>query len=199
MKIIGITGGTGAGKTTALNALRPFDVDIIDADAVYHQLTQDSLPMRQELEARFGAVYDESGVLERKKLGEMVFRDPASLGDLNEITHRHVKAEIGRRIAAAEAAGKAAVVIDAIELIGSGLGGLCDATIAVTAPMDLRIRRIMAREGIEESYARLRAEAQPSEEYFREHCDYELKNSEQDTTQSFAEKAVRLYRDIMSQ
>ena len=72
MKVIGITGPTGAGKTTALNALRDLGGCIIDADAVYHDLTVSSAPMREELTARFGEVY-QGNVLDRKKLGSIVF------------------------------------------------------------------------------------------------------------------------------
>ena len=75
MKVIGITGPTGAGKTTALNALTALGGEIIDADAVYHELTETSAPLRQELTARFGPVYQD-GHLERKKLGAVVFQDP---------------------------------------------------------------------------------------------------------------------------
>ena len=76
MKVIGITGPTGAGKTTALNALVSLGGRIIDADAVYHTLTRTSQPMRQELEARFGPVYTAQGELDRKELGAVVFQDP---------------------------------------------------------------------------------------------------------------------------
>ena len=104
MKVIGITGPTGAGKTTALNALRDLGGCIIDADAVYHDLTVSSAPMREELTARFGEVY-QGNVLDRKKLGSIVFQDPEALADLNAITHKYVDQETGRRIAQARAEG----------------------------------------------------------------------------------------------
>ena len=92
MKVIGITGPTGAGKTTALNALRSLGGQIIDADAVYHDLTRSSPALRAELEARFGPVYN-GETLDRKKLGAVVFQDQKALADLNAITHKYVAQE----------------------------------------------------------------------------------------------------------
>ena len=188
MVVIGITGPTGAGKTTALNALTALGGRIIDADAVYHQLTATSPDLRRELEERFGPVYA-NGDLDRKKLGQVVFQDPQALADLNAITHKYVARETRRQIDAAKEAGAPAVGIDAIALLESPLADYCDCTVAVTAPEELRIRRIMAREGISEDYARLRVEAQKPSAWFQEHCDYTLENTEADTLETFAQRA----------
>ena len=97
MKRIGITGPTGAGKTTALQALAELDAHIIDADAVYHALLESSATLRAELTARFGpSILDGEGRVNRKALGGVVFGDPAALADLNAITHRFILAEIDR-------------------------------------------------------------------------------------------------------
>ena len=125
MKVIGVTGPTGAGKTTALNALRSLGGQIIDADAVYHDLTRSSPALRAELEARFGPVYN-GETLDRKKLGAVVFQDQKALADLNAITHKYVAQETARRIAAARQAGVPAVGIDAIALLESPLAAYCD-------------------------------------------------------------------------
>lgn len=198
MKVIGITGPTGAGKTTALNALTSLGGCIIDADAVYHDLTVSSCPMREELTARFGDVYD-GDVLDRKKLGAIVFQDQKALEELNEITHKYVDEETGRRIRQARADGLPAAAIDAIALLESTLINYCDCTVAVTAPADLRVKRIMAREGITEEYARMRVNAQKSSEWFQSHCDHTLENTEADTVESFAERARALFRRILEE
>ena len=149
MKRIGITGPTGAGKTTALQALAELDAHIIDADAVYHALLESSATLRAELTARFGpSILDGEGRVNRKALGGVVFGDPAALAELNAITHRFILAEIDRQAAGAEEQGRSAVAIDAIALIESGLGETCGAIVGILAPRELRIRRIMAREGI---------------------------------------------------
>ena len=95
MKRIGITGPTGAGKTTALQALVELDAHIIDADAVYHALLESSAPLRAALTVRFGpSILDGEGRVNRKALGGVVFGDPAALADLNAITHRFILAAV---------------------------------------------------------------------------------------------------------
>ena len=198
MKVIGITGPTGAGKTTALNALVSLGGTIIDADAVYHDLTLTSAPMRQELCARYGDVYD-GAVLDRKKLGAIVFQDPEALEDLNVITHKYVVEETRRRIRRARAEGRPAAAVDAIALFESGLDRMCDVLLAVTAPPELRVKRIMAREGISEEYARLRVSAQHENAWFSQRCDITLENTEADTAESFARRARALFEEILEE
>ena len=176
MKIIGITGPTGAGKTTALRALAQLGVWIIDADEVYHRLLEESVPLQMALTARFGELQDERGKIDRKKLGNVVFGDPEALAALNAITHRFIGEEIDRQLSAARAEDRSAAAIDAIALIESGLGALCDCTVAVTAPPEVRIRRIMARDGISEDYARSRVAAQKSDSFYRKRCTLVLEN-----------------------
>lgn len=197
MKIIGITGPTGAGKTTALRALTSLGVSIIDADQVYHQLTQTSLPLRQVLEGRFGPVFAPDGALDRKRLGEVVFRDEEALADLNAITHRFVGEAVDQLLDQARKEGRPAAAIDAIALIESGLSLRCHVVIAVIAPEEVRVKRIMAREGISEEYARLRVRAQKDEAFFRVNCDYSLENDGSESQSAFEARARTLFQDIL--
>ena len=196
MKILGITGPTGAGKTTALNVLTSLGACILDADAVYHDLLEQSRALREALTGRFGDICDETGKIDRKKLGGVVFTDPAALADLNGITHRFMEAELDRRLREAEQKGRPAAAIDAIALLESGFGAKCDATVAVVAPAELRVRRIMARDGISEQYARLRISAQKPDEYYRGKCDCELNNGAE-TAEAFQQEAREFFERLV--
>ena len=170
--IIGITGGTGCGKTTLLNLIADCGGLILDCDAIYHELLLSDQEMLAAIDCRFTGTV-ENGALNRKKLGSIVFADNNALLDLNRITHAAVKAEVLRRL---ETAPQLAA-IDAIGLFEGGLAELCDVTVAVTAPEEERVRRLMARDGISEDYARSRIRAQHDEYWFRERCDHVLENS----------------------
>lgn len=170
--IIGITGGTGCGKTTLLNLIAARGGLILDCDAIYHELLISDKAMLEAIENRFPGVV-ESGALNRKKLGAIVFADENALLDLNRITHAAVKTEVLRRLEDAPVL----AAIDAIGLFEGNLAPLCDVTVAVTAPEEARVKRLMLRDGISEDYARSRIRAQHREDWFRERCDYVLSNS----------------------
>jgi len=181
--IIGITGGTGCGKTTLLKVIEEKGGLILDCDAIYHQLLATDEKLLNAIEIRFpGTVED--GKLQRKKLGSIVFSDKNALLDLNKITHSAVKAEVLRQL---ETAPKLAA-IDAIALFEAGLAELCDITVAVTAPVEDRVQRLIKRDGITEDYARSRITAQHPESWFREHCDCTLENN--GTEKQFFEKCL---------
>ena len=181
--ILGITGGTGCGKTTLLKVIAENDGLILDCDAIYHGLLASDAALLTAIESRFPGTV-ENGQLQRKKLGAIVFSDEKALQDLNKITHGAIKAEVLRRLA--EQPKLAA--IDAIGLFEGGLAELCDVTVAVTAPEEVRIQRLMLRDNISEDYARSRIAAQHKEAWFREHCDCTLENS--GTELQFREKCL---------
>ena len=185
--IIGITGGSGSGKTTLLKLLEEQGALVLDCDAVYHELLKTDREMLSAIEARFpGTVV--SGALQRKKLGAIVFADPQALLDLNAITHAAVKKEVLRQL---ETAPKHCA-IDAIGLFEGGLAQLCDVTVAVTAPREDRVKRLMARDGITREYAEKRLSAQHPDEWFRERCDCTLENDGE--LDAFATKCVAFLR-----
>ncbi len=191
--VLGITGGTGSGKTSALEAIRDLGGTVIDCDAVYHEMLATSDELRHGIEVKFHGVFHSDGTLNRKKLGSLVFESKERLAQLNEVIYRLLVPEVRRRC---ELAGDL-VAVDAINLLESGLDAICDRTIAVTAPAELRVRRIMARDGIDERYARLRMSAQKSDEFYRGKCDHELSNTA-DTAEDFRETAREFFRRLIA-
>lgn len=197
MIVIGITGPTGAGKTTVLHVLKELGGAVADCDAIYHELLRTSAALQNELKNRFGEdIFDQNGDLRRKELGAIVFGDEKALADLNAITHRHIIAELDRRIARAEAQGCPAIALDAVALLESGVGERCRVTIAVTASEEVRSRRIQAREGIGEDYARSRIAAQKPPEWFEERCDHTLRND--GAREALERQARALFEQILA-
>lgn len=173
--LIGITGGTGCGKTTALNVLEDMGALIIDADAVYHKLLRENTDMLSEIDERFpGTVVD--GELQRKALGAIVFSDESELMALNRITHKYVGEAVNKLCRDLAMNGGRLAAIDAIELFGGGLAERCTATVGVLASAETRIQRIMARDNISREYAQMRVNAQKSDDYFIENCTYTVRN-----------------------
>ena len=189
--IVGLTGGTGAGKTSALAALEDLGGTVLDCDAVYHQMLRTDPALREAITAAFGPVFCPDGSLDRQKLGTLVFSDHAALDRLNAIVYEYLPPELMRR-----AAGQSLVGLDAINLVESGLDRLCACTVAVLAPAEDRVRRIMARDGISEDYARLRISAQPSDAFYRERCSHILENNCA-TPAQFRDQARIFFRSML--
>ena len=191
--VLGLTGGTGAGKTSALNAIRELGGEIIDCDAVYHEMLDHDQELRNTINATFPGVFGPDGKLNRQKLGQEVFAKKERLDKLNAIVFRFLIPELERRL---DSAPDGLYAIDAINLIESGLDRLCDRTIAVTAPTELRVRRIMARDNISEQYARLRISAQKPDEFYRSKCDLELNNGAE-TAETFQREAKLFFERLV--
>ena len=192
--VVGLTGGTGAGKSSALRAIRdPWEERSSTATRCTTRCWRPSEPLRDDIGASFPGAFDAQGGLDRKKLGQEVFSHKDRLEQLNTIIFRHLAPEVRRRLAASDSR---LFAIDAINLLESGLDQLCDRTVAVTAPLELRVRRIMARDNISEQYARLRISAQQPDEYYRGKCDCELNNAA-DTAEAFQEEAREFFQRLI--
>lgn len=189
--ILGITGGTGSGKTTLLKLVEELGGLVLDCDAVYHELLKTDKELLNAVEARFPGVVKD-GILDRKALGNLVFSDEEALKDLNRITHGAVKKEVLSRLGNAPAL----VAVDAIGLFEGGLAELCDTTVAVTAPEEARIARLVRRDGISTEYARKRIRAQKGQDYYISKCDDHLENDADEA--AFREKCLAfLHRKII--
>jgi len=195
MFIVGITGGTGAGKTSVLRALKTLGALALDCDAIYHELLADNENLKTELEARFAGI-TKDGKIDRKTLGVIVFNDPEALSQLNTITHKYVGDEIERRIAEWETQGGKIAAIDAIALIESGRSKKCDVVIGVKAPVETRVKRIMKRDGMTREQAEDRINAQKPAEFYKENCDYLLEGT-YGTPKEFKEKCIEFFTELL--
>ncbi len=171
--VVGLTGQTGAGKTSVLRALAAQGAFTVDCDAFYYERLRSDAALQADIEAAFPGVLC-GGELDRQKLGTLVFDDPAALARLDRIVRSHLPRAAAKAVAASEAN---VAAIDAIKLIESGLAALCDVTVAITAPEETRVRRIMARDCIDEAHARARVRAQKDEAFYRERCDAVFENA----------------------
>lgn len=170
--VLGLTGPTGAGKSTVAAALKKLGCAVIDADLLAREAT--ALPeCLAALQKEFGEdIVGSDGALDRRLLAGRAFADPERTKALNRITHPVILAESVRRLHEAQKTGCSAVILDAPLLFESGADSLCDATIAVAAPDDSRAQRIMARDGITAAQAEERMRAQHGVSYYTERADY---------------------------
>ena len=192
--LIGVTGASGAGKTTALLALEQLGARVIDCDRLYHELLQSCRPMLDELKAAFPAAFP-GGELDRRALGAIVFSDAEALLRLNAITHPYVTQAVEEQLRCFAMQGCTLAAIDAAELISSGMGERCKATVAVLADEDRRVARIMARDGISREAALKRVHAQKPDAYYRAKCDYTLFNNADEA--AFLKDCRRLMEEII--
>ena len=175
MIIIGITGGSGCGKTTVSNILSDNGVDIVDCDLVAKKIVEPNEPALNEIKEYFGLEYiKEDGTLNRKKLASLVFSDPEKLLKLNEITHKYVKEYIDLYIKNSKAE---IVGLDAAALIESGIYKNCDYLICVLADKNIRAERIMKRDRLSQEEATSRINAQKNDTFYIEKSDYVVYNN----------------------
>lgn len=178
IKVIGLTGPTGAGKTSVSNLMREAGFAVIDADLVSRYVVAEDRALLVELTLAFGVtILNADGSLNRGRLGSIVFGSKGKLERLNKIIFPFIRAEVDRRVAAFAAAGEKIVVLDAPTLFESGADKTCDAIVVVTAPVDVRLNRIIIRDRLSDEEARNRMRSQPDEGFYAERADYMIENN----------------------
>ncbi len=182
MKVIGLTGPSGAGKGSFARELVKKGAEHIDTDAVYHSLTSQKSECTLELAEYFGAdVLKEDGSLDRRVLASRVFcggeEQKKRLRDLNRITHKYVIKASEEMLKAAAARGRKWVIIDAPLLIEAKMDRMCDSVVAVIAQRDRRLERIIARDKISREAAEKRIAAQQELSFYIRHADYVIENN----------------------
>ena len=183
MKIIGLTGATGAGKGVfGKNAVQKYNIMHIDTDLTARSVVEPGKPCLEEIEKEFGKqVIKENGTLDRSTLGNIVFSDAQKLEVLNRITHHYITKEVRECLEKAKKDGFIAVIIDAPLLFESGEDKLCDVTVGIIADKETRKQRIIARDAISEEMAQKRLDSGKDTDFFAERCDYLIENNSDET------------------
>jgi len=180
MKVIGLTGGSGSGKTTVAVLLSQLtSVCIIDADKIGHEILKKGKPAYDAVLERFGeAILKADGEIDRKKLGQIVFANQSLLEILNKITHPLIIQEIIERIHQIKSSDKACkyIIVDAALLIESGLHKAVDEIWLVYAPEEIRLKRIAQRDGMTTEEARRRIASQMPWEEMKKYGDVIIDN-----------------------
>lgn len=178
MITVGITGRSGCGKSTVTACFAARGVPVADADQISRQVLQPGSPVLAQLAARFGGdILSGEGVLDRRLLADRAFATPEGKADLDAITHPAIVRRIEAARQAAQAAGSPLFVIDGAVLVGSVIDGIWDRLIVVTAPYEVSVARIVARDGIRPEMARRRLDAQLPEAALAARADIVLANN----------------------
>ncbi len=160
IKLIGLTGGIGSGKSTVARMLRERGIPVIDADAIARQVVEPGRPANGEIAAAWPEVLAADGRIDRKKLGAIVFSDRGSQARLEAITHPRIREQVAVQAAALQASGHRLAFLEAALLVETGSYKQLDGLVVVSASEEAQIRRVMARDACsrEEALARIRAQ-----------------------------------------
>lgn len=196
MKLIGLTGGIGSGKSTVAKALAGYGYEIVDADQIARDIVKPGQPALAELQEAFGQdIIDDSGELRRFLLAQRAFADPDKTELLNSITHPRINEETQRRFAEARSRGESAVVYDMPLLVDNGLHEDMDLTVVVDVDPETRVHRLVQHRGLDEHDARRRIAAQVSDEERRAAADVIIDNNGPLT--AIAPQVEKLVRDYI--
>lgn len=160
MQVFGLTGGIATGKSTVSRMLRELGEVVLDADEVAREVVEPGQRALEEIAARFPGVVGTNGRLDRPRLAERVFSEPAERAALNAIVHPRIQERVIELTAALAKAGAPRVIYDAPLLIENGLHRGMDGVVLVVAPLSTQIQRLLARDGLDGEKARSRIAAQ---------------------------------------
>lgn len=176
--VIGITGSSGAGKSTICDMLKKYyKVKIINADKIAKKLSRKGTSYIIDIIEKFGKdIVDEEGELRRKRLAEIIYTNPEKRKELNNCTFKYIRKEIERQVNKEKESGTT-VIIDAPLLFECELDKLCDKVIGIISKRELQLERIVARDNVDYENAEKRLNAQESNEFYKEKCDEIIENN----------------------
>lgn len=198
MLLFGLTGGIATGKSTVTQMLRELGLPVIDADALAREVVEPGRPALAEIAARFPGVV-EDGVLNRAKLGALVFKDADARAALNAITHPRIRALALEKTLALAETGATHAIYDAALLLENKLHEGMNGVILVTCPLETQVARVMARDGLSEEAARARIASQMSTDEKRQYATWVIDNGgTREDTRRQVEAVVRALRSRTS-
>jgi len=177
VKLVGLTGGVGSGKTTVAEMLRELGAQVVDADEATHAVYEPGSPGFDAVVREFGDEYVEGGRIDRKRLGELVFHDDDARRRLNSIVHPLVRDWMAQRTAEAAERGADVVVQDVPLLFENGLERLFSTVVLVYAPEEVQVERLVSGRGIAPERARAMIAAQMPIEAKRGLAHHVINNS----------------------
>lgn len=198
MKVIGITGSSGSGKTTISEILgKRQDTKVINADKMAKKLTNSETEYFLEIKEAFQKdnIVLENGNLNRAKLADLIYHDKASLEKLNQITFKHLLPKIEQEIQNLDETIKL-IVIDAPLLFEAKLDKFCDKTIAIETTQDVKIKRICKRDNISEQVAKARLKIQKSNEFYTQNADDVIENDENTSIEILQQKVNKILEEL---
>ncbi|MGN1081291.1 MAG: dephospho-CoA kinase, partial [Acutalibacteraceae bacterium] len=176
--VVGLTGPTGAGKTTVADIFRKKGINVIDADKVANDVTDHSSKGLAELVVAFGnEILNQDGTLNRSKLAAIAFSSPELTRRLNDTIHPIIIMEIRKRIRDLARSGAKICILDAALLFESSCHVLCNDAVSVIADDDVRLKRIISRDSISEEAARRRMSAQHDNSFYINHSNHIITNN----------------------
>jgi dephospho-CoA kinase len=168
VRVWGLTGNIGAGKSTVARLLAARGVPVVDADQIAREVVLPGRPALREIAARWPSVISADGTLDRRALAALVFADPAERAELNRIIHPRIAEQVSARLDALAGAGQPVAVYEAALIVENGLHAGLDGLIVVTAPEEAQASRLLRRDGMTPAEVRARMSAQlPAAEKLR--------------------------------
>lgn len=195
MIILGITGPTGAGKTTVSKLIEKMGIKVIDTDITAREIVEPGKPALSRLVEAFGeGILNPDGTLARRTLARIAFSDPESLSTLNKITHFYIGEEVNKTI---ESYPGDIIGIDGAALIESGIGKICTKILSVLADTEIRKKRIMERDSLSPSDADLRISSQKNNKFYIENSDYIVYNNDRGEIEKEISRIISELRSLV--
>lgn len=174
--LMGLTGMSGAGKTTVCDFFRQKGIAVIDCDKISRLVVQKGSPCLEEIDQNFDDILTDEGELNRKKLGEIIFSDKNKKIKLENIIFPYILFEVFNRVKAYEQQGENFIILDAPTLFESGIDKFCDYIVSVVAKTEISAERISKRDETSLENAKLRLNSQKNREFFIKNSTYYIDN-----------------------